>query len=199
LSEIVEIDEPSRFQTKKRLDKPAGLLSWHHTRPLRTLKDILSEQSRVYRAMINGVISTAEGTRLVFVLKEIRCTREAIDAAEAAAAAVAAAAEAAAASTAQAQAKANAAPMAINIVAIPEGFYQQVDGSFAPMSPSMPQLEHTPEPEKLQLDEQEPEPEPVQMHVAPPPGRDDDDDHGVIYMRPPRRTQRPPRRPSWEI
>ena len=33
--------------------------------------------------MINGVIPTVEGTRLVFVLKEIRCTREAIDAAEA--------------------------------------------------------------------------------------------------------------------
>lgn len=148
LSEVLEITGPPRSQTTKRLDKPPGTMNCR--RPLRTLKDILSEQSRVYRAMINGVISTAEGTRLVFVLKEIRCTREAVDAAEAAAKAASEAAAIAAA--AQAQANAEATPMAITIMTIPEGYYQQPDGSFAPMTPDMqlrlaPPAEAPPEPQ----------------------------------------------------
>jgi hypothetical protein len=46
-----------------------------------------SEQSRVYRATINGIISTTDGARLMFMLRERRCTQEAIDAQVAAAAA----------------------------------------------------------------------------------------------------------------
>jgi hypothetical protein len=106
---------------------------------LRTLKDILAEQSRVYRAMINGVISTSEGTRLVFVLKEIRCTRVAVDAADAAAKAAT-----------EAAAIAESAPMTVTVVTIPEGHYLQPDGSFAPMPEVMrlaPPVEAPPEPQ----------------------------------------------------
>ena len=39
---------------------------------------IASEQGRVYRATINGLISTADGARLTYQLKELRCTREAL-------------------------------------------------------------------------------------------------------------------------
>ena len=35
---------------------------------------------RVYRATINGLISTADGARLTFMLRERRCTQEAINA-----------------------------------------------------------------------------------------------------------------------
>jgi hypothetical protein len=48
---------------------------------------IASEQGRVYRACINGQISTSDGARLTYQLKELRCTREAINAEIAAAAA----------------------------------------------------------------------------------------------------------------
>jgi len=143
LSEITIVGPPLA-KTTKRLDKPPGTMNWHHRRPLRTLKDILSEQSRVYRAMINGVISTTEGTRLVFVLKEIRCTREAVDAAEAAAKAAADAAAIAA------QTAAETSPMTVTVVTIPEGHYLQPDGSFAPMPEVMrlaPAVEAPPEPQ----------------------------------------------------
>lgn len=88
--------------------------------------------------MINGVIPTSEGTRLVFVLKEIRCTREAIDAADAAAAEAAAA-------TAAAQAKAEPTTLSFNVVTVPEGYSYQSDGSFQPLPPL--RTEHTPMPE----------------------------------------------------
>jgi hypothetical protein len=39
---------------------------------------IASEQGRIYRSTINGLISTADGARLTYQLKEMRCTREAI-------------------------------------------------------------------------------------------------------------------------
>ena len=137
MSEIAEVLGPPRFKTGKRLDKPAGLMNWHHCRPLNSLKNILHEQSRVYRAMINGVLPTSEGTRLVFVLKEIRCTWESLDAANAAALA-----EAKAAAAVQAA----SAPLNISITSIPSGFYQQPDGSFAPLTPEMLQIEHAPAP-----------------------------------------------------
>jgi hypothetical protein len=41
---------------------------------------VASEQGRVYRACINGQISTSDAARLAYQLKEIRCTREAINA-----------------------------------------------------------------------------------------------------------------------
>ena len=130
-----------------------------------------------------------EGARLMYMLREIRCTQEVI-------ASVDAAAAVAAAATAQANAEPHT--MSVNVVTIPEGHYWQADGSFQPLSPDMLQLEHTPSappPEpKPQLDEPEPE-QPVRMYVSPPPERDDGD--GVIYMRSSQRTPRPPRRPSW--
>ena len=46
----------------------------------------------MYRATINGIISTTDGARLMFMLRERRCTQEAIDAQVAAAAAAAPAA-----------------------------------------------------------------------------------------------------------
>ena len=100
--------------------------------------------------MINGAISTSEGTRLVFVLKEIRCTREALAAADA----VALAEAKAAAATAQ------AAPttLAINITSVPSGHYLQADGSFAPMPDNMlqlapPELNRLAAPEALPVEE----------------------------------------------
>jgi hypothetical protein len=41
---------------------------------------IASEQGRIYRATINGMISTADGARLTYQLREMRCTRESINA-----------------------------------------------------------------------------------------------------------------------
>ena len=49
---------------------------------------MLLEQGRVYRATINGLISTSDGVRLMVQLREIRCSLEAV-AAEAAAIAAA--------------------------------------------------------------------------------------------------------------
>ena len=51
----------------------------------RSNRSVLGEQSRVYRSVINGKLDPVEGTRLVFMLKEIRCTLEAVATAAAAA------------------------------------------------------------------------------------------------------------------
>jgi hypothetical protein len=67
---------PPRY-VANRVDR-GGLLCPNHTRRLDTLGAIASEQSRVYRATINGMISTADGARLTYQLKELRCTREAM-------------------------------------------------------------------------------------------------------------------------
>jgi hypothetical protein len=69
---------PARYQAK-RLDK-GGLLSHHHTRRLDSLIAIASEMGRVYRSTINGMISTSDGARLIYQLKEIRAAREAVNA-----------------------------------------------------------------------------------------------------------------------
>jgi hypothetical protein len=130
LSQIAEMDPISaRFQAK-RLDK-AGLLCPNHTRRLDTLKGVVGEMARIYRSIINGKISSAEGLRLIFALREIRCGLEAVNAAEVAAdEAEAAAAAAAAAQTAP-------SPATIVIKTIPEGHYWQSDGSYAPMTDEM--------------------------------------------------------------
>ena len=65
----------SRYRTK-RIDQ-VGLLSSHHTRPLDLLKGVRAEAARVYRSVINGKLPSSEGTRLVFILREIRCAIEA--------------------------------------------------------------------------------------------------------------------------
>jgi hypothetical protein len=121
-----------RYRTRKRIDRSAELLSSHHTRPLRSLRDILSEQGRIYRSVVNGVISSAEGARLVYMLREIRGTQESIVSAEIAAAEVA-------------QANTEATPVRIDIVTVPEGHFLQPDGSFRPMPEEMRQIEHTPQ------------------------------------------------------
>ena len=65
----------SRYRTK-RIDQ-VELLSSHHTRPLDSLKGVRAEAARVYRSVINGKLPSCEGTRLVFILREIRCAIEA--------------------------------------------------------------------------------------------------------------------------
>jgi hypothetical protein len=59
---------------KIHIDRP------NHTRPLNSLMAIASEMARVYRSTINGMISTSDGARLIYQLKEIRAAREAINA-----------------------------------------------------------------------------------------------------------------------
>jgi hypothetical protein len=91
--------KPGRYRTRKRIDRPAGLLS---TR-------VLSEQARVYRAVVNGILTPGEGAQMIFMLKEIRCTKEAIDAAEA---------------TALANApKPPPPPTTINVLTVPSGVF----------------------------------------------------------------------------
>ena len=51
----------------------------------RSNRSVLGEQLRVYRSVVNGKLDPVEGTRLVFMLKEIRCTLEAVATAAAAA------------------------------------------------------------------------------------------------------------------
>jgi hypothetical protein len=155
LDQIIEMEAiPARFQVK-RLDK-GQLLCPNHTRRLDTLRGVVGEQSRIYRSMINGKISTTEGMRLIFCLREVRCSLEAALAAEAAEAAQAAA-----------TAAANATPSTvnINITTIPEGHSVLPDGSVVVPQDASRQIEHTPlpepEPEKPQLDEPEPAPEPA--------------------------------------
>jgi hypothetical protein len=80
----------------------------NHTRRLDSLMAIASEQSRVYRATINGMISTSDGARLTYQLKELRCTREAI------------ALEAAAATR---NAPAQPGNVSISIVSVPAGCF----------------------------------------------------------------------------
>jgi hypothetical protein len=93
---------------------------------------IASEMGRVYRSTINGLISTSDGARLIYQLKEIRGVREAVNAE----AALAAAKEAAKAAT-------EPAPFTVNIVSVPEGFYKQPDGTFSPDAPGR-LIEHIP-------------------------------------------------------
>jgi hypothetical protein len=117
LSEILEHKpQVNCFLTRKRRDKPPELLSWHHTRPLKTLRDILSEQGRVYRATINGKLMPEEGARLAYQLRELRGTLEVIAATDAAA-------KVAAAEAAAITARATYAPPAINIVTVPSGVF----------------------------------------------------------------------------
>ena len=69
----------------------------------------LSEQARVYRAVVNGILTPGEGAQMIFMLKEIRCTKEAIDAAEA---------------TALANApKPPPAPVTVNVLSVPSGTF----------------------------------------------------------------------------
>ena len=138
LSEANEAGGPSRakFHTRRRIDKPRGLLSHHHTRPLNTLRGILGEQARIYRSVINGALTSSEGTKLTYILKEVRCTMESVVNAEATEAAVNAAKEAATAA---------ATPFTVNIVSVPSGHFEQQDGSFAPDIPGHLQIEHAPQ------------------------------------------------------
>jgi hypothetical protein len=113
LSQISEGDEAvGRYRTK-RLDNE-GLLSNHHTRRLDSLRGVCGEQARIYRSMLNKKISTTDGMRLVFVLREVRCSLEAVAAVEAAEAEAAAAAKVV---------QSVYAPPNISITAIPSGLH----------------------------------------------------------------------------
>jgi hypothetical protein len=108
LSEIMELEEtPGRFKAK-RIDK-GGLLCANHTRPLNSIKAVVSEQARVYRAMVNSVITLNEGIKLVYVLREIRSSLEALNVETAAAV-----------TNAPVQPP---APLQINIVTVPSGHF----------------------------------------------------------------------------
>ena len=76
-------------------------------------------------------VSSAEGMRLIFCLREIRCSQEAVVAE--------ARFEAAQAAATQAE----QSPLVVNVVTVPSGYYQQLDGSFQP-SPEALQIEHQP-------------------------------------------------------
>ena len=75
LIEAPEVEVIStRYRTKRR-DK-GGVWTSHHARPLDTLRNVPIEVARVYRAMANGKLSSSEGARFTFVLRELRCCLE---------------------------------------------------------------------------------------------------------------------------
>ena len=115
--------------TANRVDR-GGLLCANHTRRLDSLIAIASEMGRVYRSTINGLISTSDGARLIYQLKEIRGVREAVNAE----AALNAAKEAA-----------TPVPFTVNVISVPSGHFEQQDGSFAPDIPGHLQIEHAPQ------------------------------------------------------
>jgi hypothetical protein len=147
LSEITELEEtPGRFKAK-RIDR-GGLLCANHTRPLNSLKAVVSEQARVYRAMVNSVITLNEGVKLVFVLREIRSSLEALNAETAAAIAYAP----------------KPAPPAvkINILTVPSGTYVD-QATMQRMSENADTF-----PQRQLLEHMEPTSEPAASSLEPP-------------------------------
>jgi hypothetical protein len=137
---------PTKYKVRSRLDRK-GVLSDHHTRPLNSLRNILGEHARVYRAVVNGTLSTIEGVRLSFILREVRAAMEAVMAQEVREAAAAKEAAQAVAAAAQAEKP----PLSVNIISIPEGYYHDpTDGTFHPDPPNALQLEHTPMPAPIE-------------------------------------------------
>ena len=129
-------EKPSRDTTRRRIDKK-GILCTHHTRPLNSLRNILSEHARVYRSVVNGALSTIEGVRLSFILREVRAAMEAVNAETAR---IEAAEQARAAAE-----QVEKPPLVVNILPIPSEYqYNPGDGSFGPPPPDAPQLEHAP-------------------------------------------------------
>ena len=130
-------EQPSRYRTRRRIDKK-GILCTHHTRPLNSLKNVLSECARVYRATINGDITAIEGVRLSFILREVRSALEAVNAEE-----VRIADAEAARVVAQEAAKPYVPPQ-LNIISVPSGHSILGDGSHVvPNNEArVPQLEH---------------------------------------------------------
>ena len=127
--------------------------------------------------MINGKIKTADGMRLVFVLREVRCGLEAVNAAEIAQAE---------AQAVQIAARTDPTPVNIVVTEVPTGHFLQSDGSFAPLTPEMLRIEaqapSEPPIEKLQLDDPAPDPA-----TARPELPERDDDGGVFYLNSRRR------------
>ena len=62
-----------RIKRKSATPPPENepILEPKHTRPLNSHRAIRQEMARVYRSCINGHISTGEGSRLIFMLREI--------------------------------------------------------------------------------------------------------------------------------
>jgi hypothetical protein len=136
LSETIEVEgafrevrRPVRYKTRSRIDRKA-ILSHHHTRPLNSLRNVLGELSRVYRSVINGSISTIEGVRLSFILREVRGALEAVTAEEARIEATEAARAAAAVTIEQHK------PITYNIIGVPRGCYATKEGIDAADLPS---------------------------------------------------------------
>ena len=116
------------------------------------MRDILSEQGRVYRATVNGILTPDEGAKLMAQTREIRATLEAIV-------------------TADAMVAANAPPpppgnVTINILSVPEGHSVAPNDAGDLVSTPMQTIEHMPpqvdahvEPEVIS--EPPPAPEPL--------------------------------------
>jgi hypothetical protein len=115
---------------------------------LDTIMGVAREMGRLIRLSYNGHLAPEELTRYVFALDKLRACLES------------AAIEANAVQAAQAAANAEPRIVNVRVVSIPSGHYLRADGSFAPMSAGMLQIEHepAPEPEKPQLEEPAPAP-----------------------------------------
>jgi hypothetical protein len=151
--------DPPVFGVVTRMPKrQRSRLHARTTVKLDSVMGVAREMGRLIRLSYNGHLAVSELTGYVYALDKTRACLESAIALEAAAAATAAA---------QAQADAKATPMTITIMTIPEGYYHQPDGSFAPLSPDKQlQLEHMPAPEeKLQLDEPDPALQPSEEEV----------------------------------
>lgn len=60
--------------------KTGALSHLPHAMPLKTLGNVRSELARLYRGCLNGKLPADEMSRLVFALRELRCTIESIEA-----------------------------------------------------------------------------------------------------------------------
>ena len=73
----VKFPQPARDIPLSQHQKIEVLLPRQHTASLNTLRGVRREMCRVYRGVANGRITSDEGTRRIFMLKEIRACLEA--------------------------------------------------------------------------------------------------------------------------
>jgi hypothetical protein len=137
---------------------------------LDSLKGVRAEAARVYRSVINGKLPSCEGTRLVFILREIRCAIEA----EIAQAAIIAAAI-----------PPQPTQVTISIVSVPTNHFvtAEMAQQLSRGEPLLPKIEHNPvegidEAQELQELQEAPTDEPAPAHEHAPIEADAPDANG---------------------
>jgi hypothetical protein len=119
---------------------------------LDTVMGVAREMGRLIRLSYNGHLPPEELTKYIFSLDKLRtCLESAIAVDDAAVE----------------RAKTEPTTLCVNVIAVPEGHYQQADGSFRPNA--MLQIEHTPEPERGLESSHEPERAGLEILFKPEP------------------------------